>query len=163
MPATDEQRSWLEKAISEKGRLTRKKSVEKEFAKYIRRRDKVKAAVFGLSWSTNDNEVRNALKAADDVAKNGDFAKAYKQLDSVKKRARAQVVGRGREIALESLSLMIDAFDRTIRNRVVLNNLIEGNLNAALNELKGFEKAKDKATLDDAIAAWTNWFTPWRT
>ena len=156
MPATDEQRSWLEKAISEKGRLTRKKSVEKEFAKYIRRRDKVKAAVFGLSWSTNDNEVRNALKAADDVAKNGDFAKAYKQLDSVKKRARAQVVGRGREIALESLSLMIDAFDRTIRNRVVLNNLIEGNLNAALNELKGFEKAKDKATLDDAIAAWTS-------
>lgn len=155
MPATDDQRAWLEKAISERGRLTRKKSIEKDFEKYIRRRDKVEEAVKALTWSGEDSKIRNALRDADNEAKNGKFDKAYKHLDSVKKRARAAATGRGDALDVEALADRVFRFEQTINARVVLNRVIEQNLTEAVAEVQTFEKAKDQATFDAAIQTWS--------
>jgi hypothetical protein len=155
MPATDEQRSWLEKAIREKGRLTKTKSINKEFDKYIRRRDKVQEALDALDWGKQGNEVRSELREADEAAEVGKFSKAYNQLDAVKKKARAYATGRGNELQVDELDERVSLYDKTIRNRVALNSLIEDNLQDAIDELPQFEKARDTDNFDDAVKAWS--------
>lgn len=86
MPTLDElQRQWLDLAIQNKGKFTRKASIEKAWEDYRRRRDKVAKYMAGLLPDDPSALIlKNALTAADELAEAGKFADAHKSLDQAK-------------------------------------------------------------------------------
>lgn len=155
MPITDEQRSWLEQAISKRGVLTRKKAIEKDFASYIRRRDKVEDAFRVLTYNGEDNNMRARLRDADALAKDGKFKQAYKALNDLKKQARAVAVGRGNELEYDTLEANVTELYTTMRNRELISNTINQNMDAVLKDIADFAPASEQPTFDKAVKTWS--------
>jgi serine/threonine protein kinase len=158
MPITDEQRTWLDAALQSKGRFTSAKSIKGDFADYVRRRDKVDAALAGIDFNGSDRStVQNAMKAADELAKAGKFEKAYKDLAAVKKMARAAANKRAVGLTPAAIGLMLDTLDKTTRNRIRLAELIIANLNSIVSDMGSFAKASDQPSFDAACATWATY------
>lgn len=164
---TDEQKSWLGKALGSKGRFTTKRSVKKDLAKYIRRREKVETALAGIQET--DEKIRlfiqTGLKAADKLADDGKLGAAYKALDKVKQIAKARVSKHGGKISVDLIRHGTDAIQ-------VMYNAVKTDADLAISGLEVFMKdvkkdagtkghktmspAADSKDLAEALACLTN-------
>jgi len=154
MPTLDDkQRAWLDAALKAKGRFTRKKSIEKDWEEYRRRRAKTATALEDLAAAAPQRQiVEQALKDADALAETGKFSNAYKALDRAKKLAKTTSGKRLDAIATATL----DAAAQDIRQK--LNSIFPradyavSQCGALSRKLDATKKVADEPTLEAAIA-----------
>jgi serine/threonine protein kinase len=152
MSLEDDQRAWLDKAIREKGRFTRKKGIEKDWESYRRRREKTANALAGLPKDHPERKfVDEALKSADTLAKAGKFNDAHKSLNSAKKRAKAAASERASDIHNDEIRVqanMIYSYLDTSKKEV---DFAVRHLDDAINKVAQHAKAGDEPNFDKAL------------
>lgn len=152
MPTLDElQRQWLDLALLSRGRFTRAASIKKDWEDYRRRRDKATANSAGLP--KDDPQmilVENGLKAADELAKQGKFADAYKALDRIKGLALSASKDRALKVSIDQIKVDVNIqtmyVDDIINNTDFAFSFFEG----LINKVKSLPKVADQTDISAA-------------
>ncbi|MBC7153514.1 MAG: protein kinase [Rhodobacteraceae bacterium] len=152
MPTLDEkQRAWLDTAVNNRGRFTSKKSVEKDWEDYRRRRAKTATALAELdAQSPQRKMVQQALKDADGLAELGKFSNAYKRLDGAKKLAATTSGQRIDAIAVTTISAEVQEIHDRLYEIVPGADFAVSQLDQISLKLDRWEKVSDAPTFEAA-------------
>lgn len=151
MALADEQRTWLNTALSGKGRI-KSASIKKQHENYVRRRLKV-AEVFDKMPHTHSNYtvIEGSLKEADSLAKGGDFKGAYKYLDRIKALAKATDAGTSGQILDNELRQAVELIEKTLDAQIWDFDAGFTAIDHAKNRFNEIEACSDKADMKSAL------------
>lgn len=152
MPTLDElQRQWLDTALQSKGRFTRAASIRKDWEDYRRRRDKAGLGFAGLPDDhPNKSTIGDGLKAADELAKQGKFADAYKALDRIKKLGATASKERAKAISIDSVRVALNILRSDLNTIVSRIDFAQDWYSTVHDRLDDLEPASSMATLAEA-------------
>jgi len=147
----EDQRKWLDQALQNKGRFTRANSVRKDWDDYVRRREK--AAMGGAGLLPDDprkKPVDEGLKRADELAKAGKFAEAYKSLDAIKKMGAQASVERARAVSIGDLNARLNIVRSAVGDSISLCDFATGFYDPLFDKIATMTPASQKKTLSAA-------------
>lgn len=152
MPTLDElQRQWLDLALLSKGRFTRAASIKKDWEDYRRRRDKASANSAGLP--KDDPQmilVQNGLTAADDLAKQGKFAEAYKALDRIKGLALSASKDRALKVNVDQIKVDVNIQTMNVNDIISNTDFAFSFFEGLINKVKSLPKVADQTDISAA-------------
>lgn len=153
MELTTEQRTWLEKAIQQKGRFTTKKTIKKQLKDYISRRGKTALGFAGIEKDHPQYKtIQDGLAAADKLANSGDLKSAYSTLNNIKAIAKGAAAGRATLIQVDAIRRDTDLLSRDAGVAVELKKEAIGSFDNLLATVEVHAKASDLDTFEKAIA-----------
>lgn len=153
MPTLDElQRQWLDLAVQNKGRFTRKAAIEKDWENYRRRRDKAVANAAGLPANDPTKKlVDGALKSADQLAKDGKFADAYKALAQAKTMAKSASIDRAKTVSYGSIISRLDTVENKQNMQAMLGQEAILAYQSLLNRINQLKPCSAQPDFDSAV------------
>ncbi len=148
----EQQREWLDVAIRNKGRFTSRKSIEKSFQEYQRRRAKTATALEGMPNNAPLRPVvEQHLKDADDFAKEGNFSKAYTSLSKIKDQAKVVSGPRLDQVAVASLTTAIDQIEQGLNGIYAIADYTVSTFNTVVQKALKIPAVGDASDLSKAI------------
>lgn len=153
MELTNEQRTWLDKAIQQKGRFTTKKAVKNQLKDYISRRDKTALGLAGIEKDHPQYQtIQNGLTTADNFANKGDLKSAYSTLNNIKAIAKAAAAGRATLIQVDAIRRDTDALSREAGIAMETKREAIAFFDDLLTSVEGHAKASALNTFEEALA-----------
>ncbi|WP_083098375.1 protein kinase domain-containing protein [Pseudophaeobacter leonis] len=153
MPATQEQIKWL-KLASAKNPKKSKKKIMREYEDFERRRNRVEELLTGISYVGSNNprgKLVEIVKAADEIAKGGDFKGAYDQLLLAKEMASIYIRKFPKSEAANNIRPKLELISHNFLERASIVDRFEATVRHVTETLKGLLPVSGAQTFEEAI------------